>query len=169
MKLADAFVAEMTREGAGTRRTLERIPADLFGWQPHPKSMTLGRLASHVAECPAWMVSILSVDEYVLDMQNHKPFAATSTEELVQAFDANLAKAIEHLKTMSDDDLARQWRMVMGEPGCHGKTLLEMPKTDVVRTMVFNHMVHHRGQLTVYLRLNNIAVPGLYGPSADER
>lgn len=163
MNIADAFVAELTQEGAGTRRALERIPDALLGWQPHTKSMSMGRLASHMAEIPKWMVSILSVDEYVMDMESYEPYVAASTAELVQVWDANLALGLEKLKGMSDDDMLRMWQMRIS-----GNPVLEMPKLAVVRSMILNHLIHHRGQLTVYLRLNDVAVPALYGPSADE-
>lgn len=168
MTIAEAYADELTREGFQTRRTLERIPADLFGWRPHPKSKTMGELASHLAENPGALPALLGVDEYTMDVTKHSIFLAASTEELLQRFDANLAKAVEFVRNMSDAELMKPWRMVIGGDGCHGKKMIEMHKIAALRAIFMNHNVHHRGQLTVYLRLNDLPVPGIYGPSADE-
>lgn len=163
MSMIGPVIMELQHEAGNTRRVLERIPEDRFDWQPHPKSMSFGRLASHVAEIPGCMIPTLDLDEFVMKMSDFKPVVAASRAELLALHDGCVAKAVESMQGRSDAHLLATWRMVMD-----GKTALELPRIGVIRGMILNHIVHHRGQLTVYLRLNDVPLPGLYGPSADE-
>ena len=161
--IGTALVAEMEHEAAVTRTVLERIPADKFDWKPHEKSMAFGRLASHVAEMFGWTPSTMEHAELDFSKMDYKPFEPKTTEELVEFLDKNVAEAITTLKNASDDRFMESWTMRNGET-----VYFTMPKVAVMRSFVMNHIVHHRGQLSVYLRLNDIAVPSIYGPSADE-
>lgn len=161
MSISAALLPEFDQEMATTRKTLERIPDDKLGWKPHEKSMSLGRLASHIAELPSWASVGLNMD--VLEMSNYTPWEAASREEVLAKFDKNVADARAAIAAASDEKYMTNWSLSMG-----GKTLMTMPKVAVVRTFMMNHLIHHRGQFSVYLRLNNIAVPSIYGPSADE-
>jgi uncharacterized damage-inducible protein DinB len=161
MSISAALVPEFDAEMATTRRTLERVPDDKLGWKPHEKSMSLGRLASHIAEMPSWGVVGLNMD--VLDMANYKPWEGASRAEILAVFDKNVAEARAAMAAASDEKYMQNWSLSMG-----GKTLMTMPKIAVVRSFMLNHVIHHRGQFSVYLRMNDIAVPSIYGPSADE-
>jgi uncharacterized damage-inducible protein DinB len=141
---------------------LERVPEAAFGWKPHEKSMSLGQLASHLADNPSWVTPILEQDEMSVD-SDYKPYIASSSEELLERFDTNTRQAIESLKSQSDEDLMKSWRFVAGS-----EVKMEMPRISVMRAMILNHTYHHRGQLSVYLRLNDVSIPSIYGPSADE-
>jgi uncharacterized damage-inducible protein DinB len=161
--IATALVAEMEHEAAVTRTCLERVPADKFDWKPHEKSMTFGRLASHIAEMFGWTPPTLEHAELDFSKMDYKPFEPKTTEELVEFLDKNVAEAIAALRSSSDDRFLENWTMRNGE-----QVYFTMPKVAVMRSFVMNHIIHHRGQLSVYLRLNDIAVPAIYGPSADE-
>jgi uncharacterized damage-inducible protein DinB len=161
MSISAALVPEFDAEMATTRRTLERVPDDKLGWKPHEKSMSLGRLASHIAEMPSWGAVGLNMD--VLDMANYKPWEGASRAEILAVFDKNVAEARAAMAAASDEKYMQNWSLSMG-----GKTLMTMPKIAVVRSFMLNHVIHHRGQFSVYLRMNDIAVPSIYGPSADE-
>jgi uncharacterized damage-inducible protein DinB len=161
--IAMALIAEMEHEAAVTRTCLERIPADKFDWKPHEKSMAFGRLASHVAEMFGWTPSTMDHAELDFSKMDYKPFEPSTTEELVEFLDKNVAEAIATLKSCADDRFMENWTMRNGET-----VYFTMPKVAVMRSFIMNHIVHHRGQLSVYLRLNDIAVPSIYGPSADE-
>lgn len=161
--IASALVAEMEHEAGVTRSCLERIPADKFDWKPHEKSMEFGRLASHIAEMFSWTGPTLEHPELDFAKMDYKPFEPKTTEELVEFFDKNVAEAIVALKNSPDERFMENWTMRNGE-----QVYFTMPKIAVMRSFVLNHIVHHRGQLSVYLRLNDIAVPSIYGPSADE-
>lgn len=161
--IATALVAEMEHEAAVTRTCLERVPADKFDWKPHEKSMTFGRLASHIAEMFGWTPPTLEHAELDFSKMDYKPFEPKTTEELVEFLDKNVAEAIAALKSSSDERFMENWTMRNGE-----QVYFTMPKVAVMRSFVMNHVIHHRGQLSVYLRLNDIAVPAIYGPSADE-
>jgi len=165
MKLTDLFLGDVQREAPGTRRALERVPDGQFEWKPHPKSFSLGRLAGLVASMPAWVAMMINLDE--LDVApkgggNWGPSPQTS-KELVDAHDANVEKAVEALRKTNDDHLTKTWRMLAG-----GKVVSEQPRHIAIRDGAISHMAHHRGQLTVYLRLLDASVPSIYGPSADE-
>ena len=161
--IAAALIAELEYEGATTRKVLERVPADKFDWKPHEKSMTFGRLAQHVAEMHGWTKPTVEQSELDFAKADYKPFEPKTTEELVQHFEQNFNEAIETLRNAPDEIWFEPWSHRNGE-----QIYFTMPKVVVMRSMVLNHIVHHRGQLSVYLRENNIPVPPMYGPSADE-
>ena len=166
MALSEALLPEFDQELAGTRRTLERVPEEKFGWRPHEKSTTMGGLASHLANLPTW--AVLSVERDSFDMAppgGPPPRApeAKSRAELLETFDRNRDAARAAIAGASDEHLLKPWSLLSG-----GKTLLTLPRVAVLRSFVMNHTIHHRAQLGVYLRLNDIPVPSIYGPSADE-
>lgn len=157
----NAFIQELELEAARTRRLLERVPTDKLAWSPHAKSMTIGKLASHIASIPGRLSAWILTDEFNFS-PNPTP-EPTSTADILAAHDASVATAKQNLATVGDAGLAVMWTAKMGD-----KTLMTMPKGAVVRTLVLNHAFHHRGQLSVYLRLLDVPVPSIYGPSADE-
>jgi len=161
--IAAALIAELENEGKTTRTVLERVPADKFDWKPHEKSMTFGRLASHVAEMHSWTVNTVRDPELDFSKMDYKPFEPKSTEDLVAHFEKCYNDAIETLKNAPDEIWSEPWSLRNGE-----QIYFTMPKIAVMRSMVLNHIVHHRGQPSVYLRENDIPVPPMYGPSADE-
>lgn len=164
MNLNESFILELQMEAATTRKLLERVPADKFDWKPHEKSMTMRVLATHIAEMTNWLPTIVNADELNFAAMDYKPKVVESTDELVQFFEQNLAQGVAALETVSNEQLAQNWTLRNGD-----ETIFTAPKAQVIRGMVFNHVVHHRGQLSVYLRLNDIPVPAMYGPSADEQ
>jgi uncharacterized damage-inducible protein DinB len=161
--LSSALIGEMEQEAKTTRTVLERVPADKFDWKPHEKSMEFGRLASHIAEMFSWTGPSLQQPELDFSKMDYKPFEPKTTEDLLEFFDKNVAEAIDVLRNTGDEVFLENWTMRNGE-----QVYFTMPKAVVMRSFVLNHIVHHRGQLSVYLRLNDIAVPPIYGPSADE-
>jgi uncharacterized damage-inducible protein DinB len=162
MNLTGQILVELRQEAATTRKMLERVPDESFAWQPHEKSMTLGRLAAHVAGLHGtWLETALSKDEF--DLADSLPLEAESVSEILEAFDRNVAQALDILQAQSDEGLFTTWRLKRG-----GQVLFEMPRWAVLRSMVINHIIHHRGQLSVYLRLLNVPLPSVYGPTADE-
>jgi uncharacterized damage-inducible protein DinB len=167
MKITELLLAELDREAVGIRKTLERVPGGKNDWKPHEKSMTLGSLATIVATIPAWLDMVVNVDELDINPPGgpkFKPQAWTTRRELLDQFEASLRKGREVLAATTDDHLFHtKWRMLAA-----GKLMSEQPRYEAIRDGVFNHMAHHRGQLTVYLRLNGEKVPAIYGPSADE-
>ena len=162
-RLAGAFLAELENEAKVTRSVLERVPADKFDWKPHDKSMTFGRLASHVAERWGWTVNTVKQDVLDFSTMDYTPFEPKTTDELLAFFDKHISDAKAALAETSDETFMTDWTMRNGE-----QVYFTMPKVAVMRTFVLNHIIHHRGQLSVYLRLNDIPVPSIYGPSADE-
>lgn len=166
MALSDALLPEFDIEMANTRKTLDRVPEDKFGWKPHEKSFSMGHLASHLATLPSWSVIAVKQDSIdiapVGEAPPRAPEAKTS-KELLENFDANVAAARAAIESATDEQLFQPWKLLSG-----GKTVLTLPKIAVLRSFVMNHNVHHRAQLGVYLRLNDIPVPSIYGPSADE-
>ena len=162
MPLKDALIAELKFESASTKKMLDRVPMDKKDWKPHEKSMTLGKLAAHVADIPHWISDIIHIDEFDFT-QHYKPMPAESKEELMSLYQEKLDKAIADLEAMKDDDFKKMWVVKQG-----GQVYFNMPKVVAVRGWGFSHMIHHRGQLSVYLRLLGIPVPGMYGPTADE-
>lgn len=161
--MGSILIAEIEQEAAGARKCLERIPPEKFDWKPHEKSMTFGRLASHVAEMFGWTPPTLQSPELDFAKMDYKPFDPATTDDLIEFFDKNVAEAIDALRNTPDEVFFENWTMRNGE-----QVYFTMPKAVVMRSFVLNHIVHHRGQLSVYLRLNDIPVPALYGPSADE-
>jgi uncharacterized damage-inducible protein DinB len=158
-----ALMKEIEYEGAQTKRVLERIPIDFFTWKPHEKSREIGALAIHVAQIPAWTSRILAAPEFDILTMNRVPPDIKTEHDLVLVSEENLQKAIEDLQKASDEDMMTIWTLRRGE-----QTVFSLPRVAAIRAMAMNHLVHHRGQLTVYLRLLDIPVPGIYGPSADE-
>ena len=163
MSISSSFLGELDHEMANTRRTLERVPTDRLAWQPHAKSMTLGRLASHIAEMPIWAIRTIGTSGYDFAASGRLRTDLPSTREIVEAFDKNLAEAREAIAGTSEEALREKWTLRRGD-----QVVFSLPRIAVLRSMVLNHIIHHRGQLTVYLRLNDVPLPGLYGPSADE-
>jgi uncharacterized damage-inducible protein DinB len=167
MKITELLLAELDREAVGIRKTLERLPEGKNGWKPHEKSMPLGNLATIVATIPAWLDMVVNVDELDIDPpggSKYKPQEWKTRSELLEQFESSLKKGREVLQKTTDDHLLNtKWRMLSG-----GKLMSEQSRYEAVRDGVLNHMAHHRGQLTVYLRLNEEKVPAIYGPSADE-
>jgi uncharacterized damage-inducible protein DinB len=164
MTIADTLLPEFDREMAVTRKLLARVPDGQLEWRPHPKSMTLGRLAGHLAELAQW-VSV-TIGQSSLDVATPRPdvYTAPVTRAAVLAmFDTQVASARAALLGRSDAELLAPWSMLRA-----GETVFTMPKASVLRMMVFNHLVHHRGQLSVYLRMHDVPLPSIYGPSADE-
>jgi uncharacterized damage-inducible protein DinB len=166
MAISQSLLPEFDQEMANTRKTLERVPEDKFGWKPHEKSMALGRLTGHIAEMPGWAVMTLEKDSLDVAPAGQAPqqgAIAKSRREALEMFDKNVATARTAIASASDDHLMKPWTLLMA-----GRTIFSMPRIAVLRSMVMNHIIHHRAQLGVYLRLNNVPVPSIYGPSADE-
>jgi uncharacterized damage-inducible protein DinB len=165
MKLTDLFLAELDREGPRTRRAVERVPIGRDDWAPHPKSMPLGRLAGLVASMPSWVGLIVDQDELDLTPPpGQGQFQQPPTASLAETLDKHVADARKTLQATNDDFLlTTKWRLKAG-----GKVVMEQPRHIVLRD-TFNHLAHHRGQLTVYLRLLDQPVPAIYGPSADDQ
>jgi uncharacterized damage-inducible protein DinB len=161
--LVDALLPEFDHEMATTRTVLERLPEDKFDWKPHAKSFSLGALATHVALLPTWATETLLRAAIDLDPNQPPHSAIPSRGDLLAAFDRNVAAARAALAGKTDAELRAVWSLKRA-----GRTLFTMPKDAVLRSWVLNHVVHHRGQLTVYLRLLDVPVPSIYGPSADE-
>ncbi|MEO8514148.1 MAG: DinB family protein [Ignavibacteria bacterium] len=159
----EAFIAELKQEAASTRKVLERVPMDKADWTPHPKSMKLGNLANHVAELLSWTMVTMDQNELDFAKFEYKPEIPKTTEDLVMKFDGMVEKAVECLKRSDDAKFLENWTMRNGE-----QVYMTMPKAAVLRSFTFNHEYHHRAQLSVYLRLLDIPVPGIYGPTADE-
>ena len=164
--ISQSLLPEFDMEMANTRRLLELVPETGLDFAPHPKSMSLSRLAGHVAEMPMWGVMTLGQDDLDMRPNGVRVFEAhkfTSRAASLALFDENLGKARALLVDASDADMMRNWSLKD-----NGTTLMTMPKVAVMRSFVMNHTIHHRAQLGVYLRMNDIAIPGMYGPSADE-
>jgi uncharacterized damage-inducible protein DinB len=168
MHFKDILLPEFDMEMDNTRRTLERVPDDKFGWKPHEKSGTLGWMATHVATIPNW--AKITMEQDSLDIapaaggSDSVPPRPSNRKDLLDIFDKNRAEARAALAAGDDAAYAQPWALLMG-----GKQLFSEPRSAVLRRMVLNHIIHHRGQLTMYLRLLNVPVPALYGPSADEQ
>ncbi|HZB11733.1 MAG TPA: DinB family protein [Chryseolinea sp.] len=155
------FLAELEAEVQATRKCLERVSETLYDWKPHEKSMTMGYLVLLVAQIPKWITHIIEISE--IDLATFSNFQPKTTKELVDHFDENIEGAKKALKKVSDQELSRNFSLK-----ANGQLIFTSPKKENVGSTL-NHWVHHRGQLTVYMRLNDIAVPSIYGPSADDR
>ena len=167
MKLTELFLSQLQSEEGSTRKVLQRVPEGRNDWKPHEKSMPLGYLSALVAGMPGWIEFMVNRDE--LDIQSpggaqFKPQVPDTNRELLAAFEQNLSKARAALQATSDEHLLKPWKFIVA-----GHVADERPRYMMIRDAVFSHMAHHRGQLTVYLRLNEAKVPSVYGPSADER
>jgi len=150
-------------EAANTRKILEKVPVDKNDWKPHQKSMSLGRLATHVAEVPGWVTKAMTTDELDFAKTEYKAHVAATNEELVGILDKNLQEGVAALENATDEDFEKMWTLRNGE-----QVYFTLPKKAVLRTFAYSHDIHHRAQLGVYLRLLDIPVPGMYGPTADE-
>jgi uncharacterized damage-inducible protein DinB len=167
MSIAQSLLPEFDHEMATTRSLLERVPEGKASWQPHKKSMTMGRLAMHLADLPKWTVLTLTTTELDINPPGGPGFAPTpfeSTRALLAEFDANVKAARSAIVGASDAELFVPWSLKDG-----GHVTLTMPRAAVLRSFVLNHLVHHRGQLSVYLRLNDVPLPMMYGPTADTK
>ncbi|HTV16127.1 MAG TPA: DinB family protein [Acidobacteriaceae bacterium] len=163
MNLLDLIPMEFEEEMASTRKMLERVPETSFTWKPHDKSMTLGRLASHVSDLPQRCVSIVNFERFVRPA-DYKPFAAETSAALLEHFDDAVGQARAALGTLRDDQLAVTWTVEM-----NGRVMASLPRAMALRRVFMDHLIHHRGQLSVYLRLLDVPIPGMYGPSADDQ
>jgi uncharacterized damage-inducible protein DinB len=162
------MLPEFDHEMANTRRTLARVPDSTFDWTPHEKSPSMQDLVSHLANLPSW--TVMTIEQDSIDMappdgsEPPRTQALTTTEQVVETFDRNVAAARAAIAGASDEKLMETWSLLSG-----GEVELAMPKVAVLRSFILNHMIHHRAQLTVYLRMNDVPLPALYGPSADEQ
>jgi uncharacterized damage-inducible protein DinB len=163
MRIADPYIEELTMEASTTKRVLERVPEAHLTWRPHPKSMSLGQLALHVATLPCQLTEFVAGDELDFGAAAAGPPTAGSQWELMEAFTSGIVRARSYLADLTDERAAATWRLMAGE-----RQLFAAPRAAVLRSFLFNHWYHHRGQLLVYLRLLDVPVPSVYGPSADE-
>jgi uncharacterized damage-inducible protein DinB len=164
MSIAQSFIPEFDKEMATTRRVLERVPEARGEWKPHQKSHSLGDLATHVANLPTWIPLIAAADFYDVVSTPRRPPKFTTTAALLEFFDGNVAKSREALLAMDDEHMMKPWSLKRGD-----QTVFTTPRAAVLRSFVMNHHIHHRGQLSVYLRLNDVPLPNMYGPTADEK
>lgn len=167
MTIAESLLPEFDIEMAGTRKALERIPDEKLDWKAHEKSNTIGWVAAHLVEIVGWVEGALTQDAWDINPPDGEPYKTpqlASRQEILDLFDANVATARTRIAQTSDEQFGKPWSLLSG-----GETLLTMPKAAVIRTWVLNHTIHHRAHLCVYLRLNDIPVPALYGPSGDEQ
>ena len=166
MSIADALIPEFDHEMGTTRRVLDRVPEQEFAWKPHEKSMSLGQLAGHVANIPFWCTATLRADSLDLATlgEEAKPKAPASRADLLKGFDERVAAARAILVTTTDAEMMAPWSLKSGD-----HVFFTMPRVSTLRSFVMNHLIHHRGQLSVYLRLKNVPVPPIYGPTADEK
>ncbi len=164
MTLAEAFAAEFREEADRTRRFLERFEDDRAEWRPHEKSMTMGRLAAHVVESPDWCATILETDDFDFATANYQSPTWNTRAELLENHERIGGEFLQRLEGRSDEYLGGRWRMLM-----NGELLEERTRENAIRAYILSHLIHHRGQLSVYYRLLGIPVPGPYGPSADDR
>jgi uncharacterized damage-inducible protein DinB len=162
--ISEILVPEFDNETQKTRRLLEVVPFDDPEWKPHQKSMSIGRLAGHVADLLSWAGETVNKPSLAIEPGGYEPFHPNSTKELLEVFDARVAEARAAISGASDDHLQHIWTLSFGD-----QKIFSLPRFSVLRSVVMNHMIHHRGQLSVYLRLRNVPVPGMYGPSADEK
>lgn len=165
MRMIDPLLMEFDRESSTTRKVLSRVPPDKLAWKPHAKSMSIGQLAQHLATLPHWIGGSLLPGEFDLAKGggDFSPKEAASVEAVLKAFDESVAAAKAAMAQLDDARALGPWKLRNGD-----KVMMEMPRLALVRTILLNHSIHHRGQLSVYLRLLDVPVPAIYGPSADE-
>lgn len=161
MRLVDPMIAELEQEAGTTRRVLERIPEDKLSWRPHPKSMSLGQLALHIATTPGGVAQVAAQDAMERP-QTGRP-EPKSKREVLEALEQSVATALDFLRGLDDARATQTWSMTAA-----GKPVFSLPRIGVVRTIMLNHWYHHRGEMQVYLRLLDVPVPSVYGPTADE-
>jgi uncharacterized damage-inducible protein DinB len=167
VSLSESLLPEFDHEMANTRRVLERIPEDKLDWKAHPKSNSMGWVGMHLAEIPGWVDVTLNQDSLDIAPAGGEPYRtppATSLAAILERFDANMAAGRAAIASASDEQFVKPWSLLMG-----GQTIFTMPRAAVMRSFVLSHAIHHRAHLCVYLRLNDIPVPALYGPSGDEQ
>lgn len=167
MTIAESLLPEFDMEMASTRKVLERVPDDKLDWKAHEKSNTIGWVASHLAEIVGWTEGTLTKDTWDIHPVGEEPYRTTildNRQAILDSFDANARMARERIAATSDEEFGKMWSLLAG-----GEALITMPKVGVIRTWVLNHTIHHRAHLCVYLRLNEIPVPAIYGPSGDEQ
>src|SRR5262249_6898303 len=163
MTIGQSMLPEFDHEMQGTRKVLERVPDDKWGWKPHEKSGTVGWLASHLGTLPGWTTMTIKTEELDYDPVNgpsYQPPKLDNRKDLLDVFDKESAEARAALSSVSDQEMLKSWKLLAG-----GKEIFAMPRVAVIRGMVMNHLIHHRAQLGVYFRLIGVSVPGLYGPS----
>lgn len=163
MNYIDPFIQEFQQEANATKRCLAALPESKFDWKPHEKSMSLGALASHIAEAPQWGISVLKQDSFDMDPATYKPWLAGSGEELMAKFEETKAALLAAMDGATNDELVAMWKFSI-----NGEVKMQAPRAAMLHGMIMNHLYHHRGQLTVYMRLLGIPVPSVYGPTADE-
>ncbi len=166
MSYADTILPEFEEEMANTRKVLERVPEDKLDWKCHPKSNTIGWNANHLAEIPGWVEGTLTDLTWDIAPKGGEPYKSPnlrSRKEILTLFDKNVADAKKAISAVKEEELGKIWSLLQA-----GEPIVTMPRSAVIRNFVLNHTVHHRAHLLVYLRLNDIPVPGMYGPSADE-
>ncbi|HEY3376415.1 MAG TPA: DinB family protein [Armatimonadota bacterium] len=168
MTITELLLPEFDTEMANTRKVLERIPEDKFGWRAHAKSATMGETATHLVNMTTWVYNILDTDSIDFAPTHGeppvRPTLLTNRQEMLARFDANVAAARARLAVATDDEYQQTWSMLKA-----GQVLFSQPKSQVLRSFVMNHTIHHRAQLVVSLRLNDVPLPMLYGPTADEQ
>ncbi len=165
MNINEALIMEFRHEMANTRKILERVPYDKASWKPHEKSSSLTSLAFHIARIPQWVERVMTHEEFDVTAPGAFPKLdyPTNTSELLTFLDKNNSTALQHLEKAGNEELRKDWKFHRA-----GQVLFNLPRVATIRNMAFNHQYHHRGQLSVYLRLLNVPIPGMYGPSADE-
>ena len=163
MSMLEPMLNELRQEAATTRRVLERVPGEKLSWKPHQKSMSLGQLALHVATIPGDLVRLAQLEEFDASQANFDPPEAKRVEEILAALDVSVKTAEDYLAGIDDETATGNWRLTL-----RGKEVFTVPRTGLLRTIMLNHWYHHRGQLSVYLRLLDVPVPAIYGRSADE-
>jgi uncharacterized damage-inducible protein DinB len=166
MKIGEALLPEFDHEMASTRKMLERVPDEKWDWKPHAKSMTMGRLAEHLMGLAGWTVDTLKTESLDLAPVGGAPYVfptAKNSQELLEKFDRNVAASRAALAEAENQQMMQPWSLLFG-----GAPIFTLPRAAALRSMILNHLVHHRAQLGVYLRLNDVPIPGMYGPSADE-
>ena len=166
MAISDSFLPELDHEAAGTRKTLARIPQDKFDWKPHEKSYSFQELASHISNLPVWATMVAGesgLDIAPVGEDPPRQEAVTSVEHALQVFDQNVGAARDAIAGLDDEAMMETWTLLAG-----GEEIFSMPRAAVIRSFIMNHLIHHRAQLSLYLRLNDVAMPALYGPTADE-
>lgn len=162
-RLMRPLLGEFQQEAATTKRVLERVPADKLAWKPHPKSMSLGQLAMHVATIPGGITKMAQSDSYEVNPANFNQPGPKDLAEILAALEAGVKEAEAYLSGMTDSEALGNWRLT-----ANGREVMAMPRAAMLRMIMFSHWFHHRGQLSVYLRLLDVPVPVIYGPSADE-
>jgi uncharacterized damage-inducible protein DinB len=166
MNYRETILPEFDREMANTRKVLERVPEDKLDWRAHPKSNTIGWIANHLVEIPGWVEGTLTKPSWDIAPAGGEPYQSpklTSRQQMLEVFDKNVATARKALEAVKDEEMLHPWSLLQA-----GKPLLTLPRVAMIRGFVLNHLIHHRAILCVNLRLNDIPVPGMYGPSGDE-